>query len=107
MPHSAAPETLDTIVTAETPEGILLELRPAGVASRCYAFLLDLLVKLAVFYVVAIAAIYAGGIGRALNIILAFALEWLYPVVFELTRWGATPGKRSLGLRVVWTMACQ
>jgi len=58
-------------------------------------------VKLAVFYVFEMAAVYAGGIGVALNIILFFALEWLYPVAFELTRWGATPGKRSLGLRVI------
>ena len=60
-----------------------------------------MLVKLAVLYVFEMAAIFAGGIGVALNIILFFALEWLYPVAFELTRWGATPGKRSLGLRVI------
>ena len=94
-------ETLDTIVTAETPEGILLELRPAGLPARCYAFLIDLLVRLAILYAFEIAAIAAGGIGVALNIILVFALEWFYPVIFELSRWGATPGKRSLGLRVV------
>ena len=94
-------ETLDTIVTAETPEGILLELRPAGLPARCYAFLIDLLVRLAILYAFEIAAIAAGGIGVALNIILIFALEWFYPVIFELSRWGATPGKRSLGLRVV------
>ncbi len=34
-------------------------------------------------------------------LIVAFLLEWLYPVAFELTRWGATPGKRALGLKVV------
>ena len=95
------PEVLDTLVAAETPEGILLELRPAGLSARCYAFLLDLLIKLAVVYVFEIAAVFAGGIGIALNIILIFALEWLYPVIFELSRWGATPGKRSLGLRVI------
>jgi uncharacterized RDD family membrane protein YckC len=97
----SAPEILDTLVTAETPEGILLELRPAGLTARCYAFLLDLLVKLAVLYVFEMAAVYAGGVGFALTLILVFLLEWLYPVAFELTRWGATPGKRSLGLRVV------
>jgi uncharacterized RDD family membrane protein YckC len=95
------PETLDTLVSAETPEGILLELRPAGLTARCYAFLLDLLVRLVVIYMFEIAAARAGGIGIALNLILIFALEWLYPVAFELTRWGATPGKRSLGLRVI------
>jgi uncharacterized RDD family membrane protein YckC len=95
------PEVLDTIVSAETPEGILLELRPAGLTARCYAFLLDLLIRLAVLYVFETGAVIAGGIGLALNLILIFVLEWLYPVAFELTRWGATPGKRSLGLRVI------
>jgi uncharacterized RDD family membrane protein YckC len=94
-------ENLDTIVTAETPEGILLELRPAGLPARCYAFLIDLLVRLAILYAVEITAIAAGGLGMALTFILVFALEWFYPVVFELSRWGATPGKRSVGLRVV------
>jgi uncharacterized RDD family membrane protein YckC len=94
-------EILDTIVAAETPEGILLELRPAGLPARCYAFLIDLLVRIAILYAFEIAAVAAGGIGIALTIILVFALEWFYPVIFELSRWGATPGKRTLGLRVV------
>ena len=42
-----------------------------------------------------------GGLGVAIYLILLFGLEWLYPVVFELSRWGATPGKRALGLVVV------
>ena len=42
-----------------------------------------------------------GGIGLAFWLILLFALEWFYPVAFELTASGATPGKRVFGLRVV------
>jgi hypothetical protein len=42
-----------------------------------------------------------GGIGVAFWVILFFALEWFYPVVFELSRSGATPGKRTFGLKVV------
>ncbi len=42
-----------------------------------------------------------GGIGTAIVIILLFALEWFYPVFFELSRSGASPGKRMFGLRVV------
>jgi hypothetical protein len=42
-----------------------------------------------------------GGIGAAFWFILLFALEWLYPVVFELTQAGATPGKRVFGLKVL------
>jgi uncharacterized RDD family membrane protein YckC len=94
-------EVLDTLVSAETPEGITLELRPAGLTARCYAFLIDALIKLAIFYLFEMGAVFAGGIGLALTFILVFILEWLYPVVFELTRWGATPGKRSVGLRVI------
>jgi uncharacterized RDD family membrane protein YckC len=94
-------EVLDTLVSAETPEGIMLELRPAGLTARCYAFLIDTLIKLAIFYLFEMGAVFAGGIGLALTLILVFGLEWFYPVVFELTRWGATPGKRSVGLRVI------
>jgi uncharacterized RDD family membrane protein YckC len=94
-------EVLDTLVSAETPEGIMLELRPAGLTARCYAFLIDVLIKVAIFYLFEMVAVFAGGIGLALTWILVFVLEWLYPVVFELTRWGATPGKRSVGLRVI------
>jgi uncharacterized RDD family membrane protein YckC len=94
-------EVLDTLVSAETPEGIMLELRPAGITARCYAFLIDTLIKLAILYLFEMGALFAGGLGIALTIILVFVLEWLYPVVFELTRWGATPGKRSVGLRVI------
>jgi uncharacterized RDD family membrane protein YckC len=95
------PGLLDTVVAAATAQGIRLELRPAGLTARCYAFLLDMLIKLAVIYVFEIPILFAGGIGLAPAVLLLFALEWLYPVAFELTRWGATPGKRSLGLRVV------
>lgn len=101
MQERMASDTLDTIVSAETPEGILLELRPAGVTARCYAFLIDGLIKLAVIYVLGILTVFAGGVGFGVAFIVLFALEWLYPVVFELSRWGATPGKRALGLKVV------
>ncbi len=92
---------LDTIVAAETPEGITLELRPAGLCSRACAFLLDGLIRFAIFYALAVATVLFGGVGLAVYLIMLFVLEWLYPVIFELTRWGATPGKRALGIKVV------
>lgn len=92
---------LDTIVAAETPEGITIELRPAGLCSRCYAYLLDQLIRLGVLYAVAIVTSIMGGFGTGMWLILLFGLEWLYPVVFELSRSGATPGKRVFGLKVV------
>lgn len=89
------------MVTAETPEGILLELRPAGLSARVYAYALDGLIRLAILYAALIGLAFLGGLGVALWLILIFVLEWLYPVVFELTPSGATPGKRVFGLRVV------
>jgi uncharacterized RDD family membrane protein YckC len=78
-----------------------LDLRPAGLSVRYYAFILDWAIRLAALFAAAIVAGAAGGIGVAFWLILAFALEWLYPMAFELTRSGATPGKRFFGLRVV------
>jgi uncharacterized RDD family membrane protein YckC len=92
---------LDTLHTAETPEGIALSLRPAGLMARSLAWLLDLLVRMVLFIIISIAGRAFGGLGTALLLISFFALEWLYPVVFELSRSGATPGKRAMGLRVV------
>ncbi len=94
---------LDTVVTAETPEGILLELRPAGLSARFFAFLIDWLIRIAVVYsaLLVVSLAQMGGMGLAIVTILWFALEWFYPVVFELGRTGSTPGKRVFGLRVV------
>ncbi len=94
-------QALDTVVTAETPEGILLELRPAGLSARFYAFAVDWLIRLTVVYGAVITTTVMGGMGIAFWLILFFALEWFYPVAFELSPSGATPGKRVFGLRVV------
>jgi uncharacterized RDD family membrane protein YckC len=79
----------------------VLELRPAGLYARFYAFVLDWAIRLAIMFAASIVAALIGGIGVAFWLILLFALEWFYPVVFELTRQGATPGKRVFGLKVV------
>lgn len=93
--------SLDTLYTAETPEGIALSLRPAGVAPRVLAFMVDFAVRLGVFMVLSIVAAPFGGMGQGLLLVTYFLLEWFYPVFFELSRLGATPGKRMFGLQVV------
>lgn len=98
---AARRHVLDTVAASETPEGILLELRPAGLGVRYYAFMVDWLIRLAAINAFAMIAPFLGGIGVAFWLILIFVLEWLYPVVFELTAAGATPGKRAFGLKVV------
>jgi uncharacterized RDD family membrane protein YckC len=92
---------LDTLRTAETPEGIALSLRPAGITPRFLAFAIDFAARIAIFLGALLVTLPFGGMGAALTTILYFALEWFYPVVFELGRHGATPGKRMLGLQVV------
>jgi uncharacterized RDD family membrane protein YckC len=99
-PRTASPD-VDAVVSAETPEGILLDLRPAGLTARCLAFALDWLIRLAVLYGVATMLLFLGGLGFAFLIVALFVLEWFYPVYFELGRSGATPGKKLLGLKVV------
>jgi uncharacterized RDD family membrane protein YckC len=71
------------------------------VTPRLYALLLDWMIRLFVMYAAWMAAAVMGGLGIAFALILLFALEWLYPVVFELTPSGATPGKRTFRLKVV------
>jgi uncharacterized RDD family membrane protein YckC len=96
-----ADAALDTLIECETPEGIVLTLRPAGLPARCWAFLLDWLIRVLLLGTVAGALQAMGGMGVAFYLILVFALEWLYPVAFEISRSGATPGKAIFGLKVV------
>lgn len=93
--------TLDTVVTAEAPEGIELALRPAGLVARGYAFLVDLSVRFAILLVASIALGAMKLMGAGLFLVLLFLVEWLYPVLFELMPGSATPGKRTAGLKVV------
>ena len=95
------PRRLDTRYAAETPEGISLALRPAGVVPRFYAYIVDLGVRLVVFIGATIFLAQLGRFGGGLMLLLLFLLEWLYPVVFELGPGAATPGKRMVGLTVV------
>jgi uncharacterized RDD family membrane protein YckC len=94
-------DALDTVVSAETPEGILIELRPAGLTARCYAFMIDALIRGMIMSTLSAVTGPMQGIGMAVVLIAAFTFEWLYPVAFELSRWSATPGKRVLGLVTV------
>ena len=92
---------LDTVYTAETPEGITLTLRPAGIVARGQAYLIDFMIRGVLFIVLSIVVGVMGKAGLAVLSLAYFGLEWFYPVVFELTRAAATPGKRMMGLQVV------
>jgi uncharacterized RDD family membrane protein YckC len=97
-----ARDVLDTVVAAETPEGILLELRPAGLSARFIAFLVDFLIRIVIGYAAFVATFtLMGRFSLGFLAVLYFLLEWFYPVVFELSRSGATPGKSMLDIKVV------
>jgi len=97
---------LDTLQQVELAEGMEIRLRIAGPMLRAAAYGIDLLIR---FAVVAVAAICLGIAGIAMGnlvtaglwMLLWFLMDWFYPVLFEVSRRGATPGKRAMGLRVV------
>ena len=84
-----------------TPEGIEIEILVAGPVSRALAWMLDTLIRSAVYMLLLIPTAFLGKMGFGILFILIFFVEWFYPVYFEVLKNGATPGKKSLGLRVV------
>lgn len=92
---------LDTLRRVPTPEGIELTLRLAGPVPRAYAFCVDLLIRGAIMLVLVQILAFLGRTGSALFLLAWFAVEWLYPVAFELFWNGSTPGKRAFSLMVV------
>ena len=91
---------LDTTFLYETPEGIELELRPAGPVVRGLAWSIDFGIRAVVYIVVSVVASIFGGVGTAISLIFLFLVEWFYPVIFEIYK-RATPGKSILGLEVM------
>jgi uncharacterized membrane protein SpoIIM required for sporulation/uncharacterized RDD family membrane protein YckC len=105
--HSHPPDYRQHL-EVETPEHVLLDLEIAGIGSRAFAAILDLLLlgaaTLAVLIVLTILAgsgLRLGPWGLALLILGGFAAWTGYFIVFEGLRRGQTPGKRVAGIRVV------
>jgi uncharacterized RDD family membrane protein YckC len=92
---------IDTVREIETPEGVSLRLRAAGALPRAQAWMVDLLLRFAIFFVALIPLAAFGKGGNGLAMLVMFALLWGYSVVCEVWLGGQTLGKRALGLRVV------
>jgi len=92
---------IDTLAHVETPEGVELEFSPAGPVPRALAWLLDALIRYTAYVLVLWVMSLLGKAGMGVFLVFLFLLEWGYPVVFEVTNKGQTPGKRALGLKVV------
>lgn len=93
--------SLDTLRLIATPEGCEISLRTAGPVARARAWMLDFFIRLAVWIVLITVLGYLNKLGAGLMMVSAFALEWFYPVLFEVLWRGRTPGKRAFGLAVV------
>lgn len=94
---------LDTLELIETPEGVDLSVRPAGVYGRVVAKIIDALIQMAVLTLLSVLYIRLGKAAGGFILIAAFVLMWLYNVVYEVYFGGATPGKKVMGLHVVYT----
>ncbi|KAF1030158.1 MAG: hypothetical protein GAK37_01476 [Pseudomonas sp.] len=95
------PTPLDTRYQIETPEGIDLPLRPAGLLVRALAFALDLGLRGLILGVLLAALALLGNLGIGLGSLLLFLVGWWYMVLFEVLNQGRSPGKKIMGLRVV------
>ena len=92
---------LDTRYQIETPEGIDLPLRPAGLLPRALAFAFDLGVRGLIMGVLLVPLALLGNIGIGLGSLLLFLVSWWYMALFEVLNHGCSPGKQVMGLRVV------
>ncbi len=99
---------LDTDVEIESPEHVVFRHRVAGPARRAVADVIDLIVCYSPVVIAAVIVVIAGAAdsdgaahaGVGLILLLVFAAQWVYFVVWEGVR-GTTPGKMALGLRVL------
>lgn len=99
---AGADRLLDTLHTVETPEGVRVALRTAGPVARALAYGIDASVRAVVYFVsLVLLAATVPALSLPLLMLLFFALEWFYPVLFEMYGDGQTLGKRAVGLRVV------
>jgi len=99
---------IDTLQAIELAEGVEVRLRIAGPLLRGMALGIDVAIQIAglivVGFIMSLAGFAMGFLVAAgmMNLVWFFTWWW-YPVFFEASRWGATPGKKMLGLRVVQT----
>ena len=92
---------LDTKSHIETPEGVRLPISIASICPRAYAYGIDLFIRMLVLASISSVLSALGKLGSGLMLLIAFGLEWFYPVVFDVLNQGATPGKTVMGLQVV------
>ncbi len=93
-------------ITIQSSELLFLENELADIGSRAFAYILDLLFRGAVIFVIILGFSYKNIFFSSMNIIFIplIILWWTgYFVFFEIVFSGKTPGKRIVGIRVLRT----
>lgn len=94
------PERVDTAHLVETPEGVDFQVRPAGPIPRFWAAVIDIAIRTGILLATGIALSMLGTVGSGIQMIVAFAAIWGYPIAFEMWWNGQTPGKKWCDLQV-------
>lgn len=94
-------ELLDSISVVQTPEGINIFLRVAGIWSRSVAWIIDLIIRVVIYASLIFILSQLGDFGTGLMLIIFFFMEWFYPVFFEVLNKGMTPGKKIFNIQVL------
>lgn len=108
-------QPLDTDVAIETPEHIVFHYRIAGPARRALGYVLDLVICYGALAILGAIILFAAGASSSLSelkgtlgagvgifLLLLFAAQWLWFVVWEAL-YGRSPGKKAAGVRVLTT----
>lgn len=90
----------DNRVLVPLPEGVSIEMVPAGIVVRSCAFMVDFALRSAIMLVAAFGLSWAGASGMGLLLVLMFVMSWGYYIVLE-SRSGQTPGKKIFKLMVI------
>jgi uncharacterized RDD family membrane protein YckC len=102
VPSSTAPSSLDSVVTAESPEGIEFTLFPAGPLIRSCAWGIDKAIQWIIILIISIVSQFFNGQGGGwVLLLLIFCVDWFYHTFWEIFCRGQSPGKLLLGLRVL------
>ena len=99
---------LDTLQSIELAEGVIVHLHPAGPIPRAMALIIDMIIAALILggiliLLAILGNLFGGEMTVGLILISAFATYWGYFILYEVLRRGQTPGKKSIGLRVVRT----
>lgn len=97
-------EIIDTLIEIHTPERVSFSVSLCGPFPRLWAALLDGFLLVLFLGMMQLALLVITGASQSsfgVFLTVMFVMEWGYKMFFEILMKGQTPGKRSLGLRVM------